>query len=1284
MNFNQLQIPLSGIPLSLKKTSSLFFLMILFLLNFNQTQANNESSTNCSIVLNTNNIQCHNNGTYSFTINVSGVDGSWNGTIGGQNYYGNGNGDKVVGPFSYNSGSTISGWITQDNDPNCFADIVYTPNCQNNNNNNTCDGQITGFQINHSGNLSNVNNGMATCSSDYSQDIRIRANVSGSHQSLKFNITGPGVSVNNTENQVTYDSNQFWTNPGTYTINAKLYSEDGANGTLCDERTMTFIVEDCSAPTPDCTGEITGFKIVHSGNAANVPNNNTVCNTDYSQDIRIRATVSGSHQSVRFHVSGPGVNETNTDNGTAYQSNNFWTNPGTYTINAKLYSEDGANGMLCDERTLTLVVNDCSAPTPTCDIAVNTSNLQCHNNGTYSFTINVSGSNGSWNGTIGGQNYYGNGNGSKVVGPFPYNNGSNVSGWISEDGNSNCFVDIVYTPNCQNNTTCDGQITGFQINHNGMLSNVNNGMSFCGSDFYQDIRIRANVSGSHQSLIFNITGPGVNVNNTENLVTYDSHQFWVNPGTYTINAKLYSQDGGNGNLCDERTVTFVVEDCAVPPPTCDGQITGFKIVHNGNVSNVPNNNTVCNTDYSQDIRIRATVSGSHQSVQFHVSGPGVNENNTDNGTAYQSNNFWTNPGTYNITAKLYSQDGANGILCDEKTLTLVVTDCSTPPPPPPATCDGQITGFQINHAGMLNNVNNGMSFCGSDFYQDIRIRANVSGSHQSLKFNITGPNVNISNVENLLTYDSQQFWTNPGTYNINAKLYSQDGATGNVCDEKTITFVVEDCAAPPPTCTGQITGFKIVHSGNAADVPNNNTVCNTDYSQDIRIRATVSGSHQSVRFHVSGPGTNETNTDNTTNYQSKNFWTDPGTYTITAKLYSEDGANGTLCDEKTLTLVVNDCQSSCGSITDFKIFHDGNVMNIPSNNTVCESDFSKDIRIRAIAEGNHQSLRFHISGPGVNVSNIENLVTYDSKYFWANPGTYTINAKLYSDDGANGTLCDEETITLIVSGNCSNMSYGGTNVRSRVYLQGAEDQTSSGTMLMRDNLRQDGIVPTYEPYGLLGFDHVGAETTTMAVLSQQGQDAIVDWVLIEVRDPNNPSQVLATRSALVQRDGDVVDVDGTSSVFFEDLESGNYHIAIRHRNHLGVMTAQTVSLSESNSQIVDFTSPQTATYGTHAQTQMGGNMALWAGNSDMNNSIIFQGNNNDNAGPFFEILTAEENPETQINYILAGYYQGDVTMDCFTVYQGNNNDLNRIFFNTVAHPANVNYLSNFVIMQQLP
>ncbi|MEM8526822.1 MAG: PPC domain-containing protein [Bacteroidota bacterium] len=125
-------------------------------------------------------------------------------------------------------------------------------------------------------------------------------------------------------------------------------------------------------------------------------------------------------------------------------------------------------------------------------------------------------------------------------------------------------------------------------------------------------------------------------------------------------------------------------------------------------------------------------------------------------------------------------------------------------------------------------------------------------------------------------------------------------------------------------------------------------------------------------------------------------------------------------------------------------------------------------------------------------------------------------------------------------------------VRLKVSMQGAYD---TNTNLMTDNFRMQ--LSTTEPFTGLGFTHTGdggGETFDPMILVTTGNDAIMDWAFIELRLASAPQlPPIATRAALVQRDGDLVDMDGTSPVEFGNIPD-DYYIAVKMRNHLGVMT----------------------------------------------------------------------------------------------------------------------------------
>jgi hypothetical protein len=181
----------------------------------------------------------------------------------------------------------------------------------------------------------------------------------------------------------------------------------------------------------------------------------------------------------------------------------------------------------------------------------------------------------------------------------------------------------------------------------------------------------------------------------------------------------------------------------------------------------------------------------------------------------------------------------------------------------------------------------------------------------------------------------------------------------------------------------------------------------------------------------------------------------------------------------------------------------------------------------------------------------------------------------------------------------------------------------------------------------------------------------VDWVLLELRDPNNTASVLGRRAALVQRDGDIVDLDGSSPVRFPGMDNGQYHLAVRHRNHLSAMTGSSYALSDIPT-VIDLTVAATSTFGTNARKTSGAVMLLWAGNANSNLAINYSGGSNDRTS-ILNLLGAS----TYLNPVL-GYHAQDVNMNGAVTYSGGTNDRTLILNNLGAST----YLTPLV--EQLP
>lgn len=224
-----------------------------------------------------------------------------------------------------------------------------------------------------------------------------------------------------------------------------------------------------------------------------------------------------------------------------------------------------------------------------------------------------------------------------------------------------------------------------------------------------------------------------------------------------------------------------------------------------------------------------------------------------------------------------------------------------------------------------------------------------------------------------------------------------------------------------------------------------------------------------------------------------------------------------------------------------------------------------------------------------------------------------------------------------------------------------EGPYNSGTGLMGDALRIFDVIPASEPYTALGYAHVGGggESVAPLVLQTTLGNAIVDWVVVELRSAATPTTVLGSQCALIQRDGDVVATDGVSPITF-GLPGANYHVALRHRNHLGVMTFSPVPLSATPTG-VDFGLASTQTYGTDARKSLVGTFpaqALWGGDVNFNNTVQYTGTNNDRDPILVAIGGTLPN-----NSLFGQYRQEDVNMNVAVKYTGTNNDRDPILVN---------------------
>jgi hypothetical protein len=212
----------------------------------------------------------------------------------------------------------------------------------------------------------------------------------------------------------------------------------------------------------------------------------------------------------------------------------------------------------------------------------------------------------------------------------------------------------------------------------------------------------------------------------------------------------------------------------------------------------------------------------------------------------------------------------------------------------------------------------------------------------------------------------------------------------------------------------------------------------------------------------------------------------------------------------------------------------------------------------------------------------------------------------------------------------------GVKVKIKAFLEGPYALNAARSVYeMTPSLAAS--IPTTQPYSTApymydaatnvnGFKYYsagtviagGGEISTTAILTGTNGtningNAIVDWVFVELRDPANTANVLETRAALLQADGDVVDTDGMLELTFATVNCGSFFVALHHRNHLAVKTATTVALTNdaNTTAVVDFSASTTVITGvvdcraliTLTGGATNGGRALASGDTDHSNAI---------------------------------------------------------------------------------
>ncbi|MCF8369069.1 MAG: hypothetical protein K9G76_08490 [Bacteroidales bacterium] len=200
--------------------------------------------------------------------------------------------------------------------------------------------------------------------------------------------------------------------------------------------------------------------------------------------------------------------------------------------------------------------------------------------------------------------------------------------------------------------------------------------------------------------------------------------------------------------------------------------------------------------------------------------------------------------------------------------------------------------------------------------------------------------------------------------------------------------------------------------------------------------------------------------------------------------------------------------------------------------------------------------------PGLSSTNID--ILFDATGLTT--GTYIKDLEITSNDPDQPLIIVPCTLHVndIVS----------TMLNATAFLEGPFVSTE-----MVPFLNYFGFIPLAQPYNTSPWNYNGTEVVT-AIPSLD----VVDWVLIELREtPGDvttatPSTMIARQAGFILTDGSIVSSDGTSQLSFGVTITQNLFVVVYHRNHLGIISADPVTLNGGMFSI-DFTTSESKVFG---------------------------------------------------------------------------------------------------------
>lgn len=172
------------------------------------------------------------------------------------------------------------------------------------------------------------------------------------------------------------------------------------------------------------------------------------------------------------------------------------------------------------------------------------------------------------------------------------------------------------------------------------------------------------------------------------------------------------------------------------------------------------------------------------------------------------------------------------------------------------------------------------------------------------------------------------------------------------------------------------------------------------------------------------------------------------------------------------------------------------------------------------------------------------------------PSTETVGMTSYFVSQSNGP-CESQRAQIQVF--VREIATTNACLQIKVLLEGAKEGSAMST-----KLNQYGLLPGQTPTSSFGTRTPSGQPYRAAPWNYDGDEQmtnyspeVVDWVLVSLRtSPHEPATTIYRTAALLHADGTIKTIKACPSFKADD----SYYVVVEHRNHLGVVSHQKVSI----------------------------------------------------------------------------------------------------------------------------